>query len=300
MRKYWLLSILLISSCGWVDQRFGRMEGGSTEAHFQFGNGGDFSAQALELYGNIAVYLVGVNGTPYSTNMTLGNKFDNASITLPNGSYRVYAIGWDGDNSGACTAPSPCSPGQGQVRCSSPNLPVLSLTGGTASVNLTMNTANCDFTIPTAYTPGMAAATDFKQMGVYLCGPSSTLPGSCNTPTTRDVSMELVVYQKQNGSFTVIESLTKKMGCIGGANNGGTGTAKNFPVGNPSANDRPFAVRFRLFASGSGCSGTVYQEFLFSEGLTSYAVAPGAANAYFDYVNGGWGSQSVLKLKAAL
>lgn len=300
MQKLWLLVILFASSCGWVDSRFSRIEGGHTEAKFNFGNDGDFSTAALELYGNIAIYLVGVNGTPYSTNMTLGSKFDNSSITLPNGSYRVYAIGWEGDNSGACTAPSPCSPGQGQVRCSSDSLPILNLTGGSASVNLSMSTANCNFTNPTAYTPGMASATDFKQMGIYLCGPSSTLPGSCNTPTSRDVSMELVVYQKQNGEFTVLESLTKKMGCVGSANNGGAGTAKNFPPGNLASADRPFAVRFRLFAAGSGCSGTVFQEFLFSEGLTSYAVAPGAANVYFDYVNGGWGSQTVIKLKAAL
>jgi hypothetical protein len=296
MRKVWLILALFLSSCGWVDSRFGRLDTNSTVTTFQFDHGSDFSASALELYGYIAIFLVGIDGNAYSTNMTLGSKFDSGSITLPNGNYRVYAVGWDGDNSGACTAPSPCSPVQGQARCSDPGMPSISLAGGSTTVNLTLNTANCSFTGPSVYSDGQAAEANLKPLNLKLCGSASTLP-SCNTTgSTWDVSMELVVYRKNGAMFEVIESLTKQIGCAAGVGNAGVPTAKNFPAGLASAADRPFAYRFRVYPNGSGCTGTLQAEFLFGEGLAAYATAPGAGVSYFDYSNG-VGSHALLLLK---
>jgi hypothetical protein len=296
MRKICLLALLLLSSCGWVDDRFGRIQGASTEANFKFNQDQEFSTQALELYGNIAIYLVGVNGNPYSTNLVIGNRFEPASITLPNGSYRAYAVGWEGDNSGACTSPSPCSPVQGQARCSDPNAPVVNLTGGRASVNLNLSTSHCDFTVPSVYSEGQAAATDLKPLNVKICGSASSLP-TCNTPgSSWDVSMELVVYQKNGNALSVNEALTKQFGCLTGVANAGAPSAKNFPVGYSSAADRPFTYRFRVFPNGSSCSGALQAEFLFGEGLSAFATAPGSGVSYFDYFNGG-GSHAVLYLK---
>lgn len=300
MRKFFLLVVLFASSCGWVDSRFGRIEGGSTEASFRFNQGSDFSAQALELYGNIAIYIVGVNGNPYSTNLLLGSKFDGASITVPNGPYKVFAIGWDGDNGGACTAPSPCSPVQGQTRCSEPEVAPIQFSGGSTTVNLELSSVHCDQATDTVYSPGQTTPgiSELKPLNIKICGAASTLP-TCNTPgSSWDVSMELVVYQKTGTALSVIEPLTKQIGCAASVNNAGFATAKNFAPGSASFAEHPFAYRFRVYPSGSSCSGTLQAEFLFGEGLANYAMAPGSSVSKFDYYNAG-ASHAQLYLKGA-
>jgi hypothetical protein len=178
-------------------------------------------------------------------------------------------------------------------------MPAVNLTGGAASVNLSLTTSHCDFTVPSMYSVGQAAATDLKPLNVKICGSASTLP-SCNTPgSSWDVSMELVVYQKNGTALSVIESLTEPFGCLTGVANAGSPSAKNFPPGLNATNyDKPFAYRFRVYPNGSSCSGAAQAEFLFGEGLASYTTAPGSAVSYFDYFNGG-GTHAILYLKGA-
>lgn len=295
-----LVMIFALHSCGLVEDRFGRLpEGSTTTTSFVFDREGDYSTQALELYGGIAIYLVGTNGNGFSTNLWLRDKFDRREITVPNGSYRVYAVGWEGDNSGPCATPTPCAPAQNQARCSDPNMPVVNMTGGITNVALNMSTGHCDFANPSVFSPGQATLTNFKSKNLSLCDPSSSpWPANCFTPTpARDVAIELVIYKKNGGAFTVLEGDTKRLECLNNVSNGASASAVRLPTGNPSHADQPFAVRLRLYGNASGCTGAIFGEYLFGLGLAGYSAAPGIATTKLDYLNGGAGNPALLKFK---
>jgi hypothetical protein len=288
---------ITLSSCGYIDKKYGRSDDADTNLSFNLAGSGHFNALSGELYGGIYVYLVGQNGAP-TANVLMKNVFTLSGITLPNGLYKLYAVGWDGDNSGACTAATPCSPVQNQTHCSDPAGVNVNLTGGSQVVSIALNQSNCTYGSASVFSGGQSspAITSIKPLAIMLCGSASSLP-TCNTPGSPwDVKFEIVTYRKDGNSMVINEAETDQIGCATSVSNSSVATGKNFVTGSTSAADRPFAYRFRIYPSSSGCTGTMQAEFLFKEGLENYATSPGSTNSYFDYNNSA-SSHAQLKLK---
>ncbi len=296
-KMLFLFAPLLLISCGKFEEKFGRLSGDTTTVHLQAGNASPLAA--LELYGRIGVYLVGENGNPFSTNVFLRDRFETVSLQVPNGSYRIYAVGWDGDNSGACSNPVNCSPMQSQTRCTPLSGHLVTLSGGSATVPLVLDDDSCSPTLNSVFSEGASALTSLKPLHVKLCTSASSMP-SCTGPssTNYDVKMEAVGYVRTGGNMQVLENNTFQIGCATAMfSTPGAQTAKNFPTGSPSAAHKPFAYRFKVYSSNNAtCTGTLLGEYLFPVGLANFAQSPGASTTNFTYDNSA-GSHAAVYLK---
>lgn len=287
-----------LAACGPLENAFQRKSDQETRVEFHLQSSASHGTMvAQDLYGSLMIYLWGVDGNPNAASLNLDNKYQSGGLSLPNGPYRAYAVGWGGDNSGPCNSPSPCEPVRGQTFCSDPNGVPINLIGGTVPMTLVMSSANCTYGSPSVFSPGQAAPglSEFKPLQIYICGSGSTLPGTCGVSVPRDVKMEAVVYRRNMSDPIIDESKTKEFGCAPNADETTpASTSKNFMPGNSSHPIRPFVYRFRVYNGGSGCTGAMLGEFLFKGGLDT-ANSYGPSVASFDYYNGG-ASHSLLKL----
>lgn len=284
-----LFFVLVLSSCGKFQDKFSRIQNDRTNLEINTaGDKGALGTMAQELWGRSIVVVVGQDGLAYSRSVIVSDKTEPLSLNLPNGNYKAYAVGWDGDFSGACPNPANCYPVQGQAYCSSPNGIPLSLTGGNSSVTITLSTAGCDFTAATVFTGGQAATTTIKPTNVKVCATASALP-ACTAPgAAHDVQMELLEYEKIGGNLTIFEDKTLSHGCAPSVTESGAGTGKNPPVG------FPFISRFRLYTAASSCGSGLSKTYLFGAGLSGYASSPGSADVYYNYYNAGSGFTQLL------
>jgi hypothetical protein len=284
-----ILSVCLLSGCGWINKKYGRSDSNSTNLSFNFSKNGGMSTQALELYGGIGIYIVGQNGAP-SSNILISNKFEAASISLPNGLYKIYSVGWDGEySSSPCTVADPCSSVMGQAHCSDPNGVSLNLAGGSTSVSLALSQSNCAFGSASVYSPGQSspAISTFKPIKLYACAAPTSLP-TCTAVYSWDVLLETVVYKKDaSGNMVIDETANADMGCHTGVTESGLVTGRNFPASSIGASTKPFAMRARVYNNGSSCTGALIAEYLFKDGVANFASSPGGSDVYFDYYNGG-------------
>jgi len=282
--RWWVLcSLLLFTACGKFQEKFGRLNSGETTVTVAPRSGEGIQPYAQEMFGKIMLYFVGVNGHQHTESMNLHDRYDTKDFNLPNGSYRVFAIGWDGDNSGPCAAPSPCSTFQGQARCTpSAGVPV-QLSGGSLTIPLNFAAANCDFTIPSVYSPGQAGDTNFRGLDVKTC--SSGTGSGCSVGGTQDVAMEVLVYKKTPAGLVIDESQTEKIGCAQ-TTGGILLTAKNFPPGNANSAYRPFIYRLQVHTGAGGtCSSAVSKTFLFGNGLHDYPSSSGPNATEFLFIS---------------
>lgn len=293
--KVSLILLALLSGCGNFQEKFSRLSNDRTTLQIQTsggasGDGDSIGPFAKELWGRSYIAIVGQNGLNYSRGLVVPDKTQLMSLSLPNGQYKLYAVGWDGDFGGPCANPNNCYPVEGQAYCSDPNGIVLNLSGGSISITINLAAASCNFTSPTIFTGGQAATTTIKPTSVRVCASSDTLP-SCTAPgASHDVQMELLEYEKAGDEIKINETNSLSHGCAPSVNNTGSNTSKNPPIG------FPFISRFRLYPSGSSCNSVPSKTYLFRSGLVNYGSSPGTSGVYYDYSNAS-SSHTLLLLK---
>lgn len=179
-KKFSLLFVatLFLGSCGQYSRFADRTDGLTT---VRFGTGPTNGPAALTLTGGVMIYAIGEGGLPQRTIKLVdaGNASGSRSLTLPNGSYRFYALGYSAANL------------QGTVACGSANAgEPLALNGTARTVELNLTHTNCQ-------------DSPFTSSALFY------LPGSGFRP------LQLVSCDSVAGNATV-EAFTATSTCTGG------------------------------------------------------------------------------------
>lgn len=230
--------------------------------------------EATALTGGMMVYFINENNT--TSGRAFGFSSDSAVsgrvVTLPNGSYRVYAYGWDGGQ-----------PLQGQTRCGRGDQgAVINLSGVTTTVSLDMSMANCLFGTENDFGLQYQAndpspLDNFDEMSVQLC--TGDPFSSCNVATSGSYYMKLEMLGGSkfgDGAFSEDSSYTLSSGCAAS----GTGTivtAYRPPVGTTRFSP-PMRLSFYPDATCSSASGT----YTYLDGIKQYRTGASGTNQYLD------------------
>jgi hypothetical protein len=288
----WIFVIALLGACGMIRDKFGRLENGSTLLTVKIPQDSMSTSAWPSINGGIMIYIVGVNGSPFATTAPInpgGGSSASVDINVPNGTYKVYALAWDGPSSGNNL--------QGQIGCGQSS-GTGTLTGAPETVNITIgNTpADCSFLSGSvfAYSGYNTMTTNFPAITVRACNQVSTGAGNCsavhvgsfNTNASMLIRMEGYIRNGQNfqrrPEFGIVSNCTT-VGASATYN-----AAAILPPGNSSSIDKPFAASVSFFAAtNTSCSGQPDRVIFFPQGFangTSDAVSHVGAggNVYVD------------------
>ena len=248
MGKLFLLFPLLLFSCGYIDKKFGRSQGYSQVTIQQSRNQGLNTSSILN--GGLIVYAVKEDGSRKAA--SLSNENGSLTITLPNGSYQFYAVGWP-------KVGLESSPPAYNLRCAT--IGPLALTGQSTTVSLTMNSSNCASSSAFASSNAKAGGT-IPNLQFVNCAPTNNVNvgsagGNCEPTKGSFVGsgrVRLLTYEFSSGPL--IENGSLSSGCFSGVFSSGMNIPAPIviPPGVPGGNS-PFATRIEVF-SEPDCAGT--------------------------------------------
>lgn len=262
--------IFLATGCGKLSEKFGRIREGESRVTFALAGDEKNFSSFNTLQGRALVYLVGVNGTNFTTNLELDNETSDYTVVVPNGQYKVYAVGWAGPNSV-----------EGQSYCgfgSSGN--VISLQGGATTVPIGMTVGNCDFTNSSIFADaGLTDSTNFSSLSINFCNGITGTP-SC---TANDngyggnyLKFNFDIYRSDSVGYQRLGNF--EFGC-GFINTNNAASSKRIPLGNSSgAFPKIFAVNFSVHTDSS-CTSAPVITFAARNGIRNGASSGAAASA---------------------
>ena len=129
----WLVTFsILAAGCGRFKDKFGRIEEERTQVSLENDRG---ALSTLTLNGGILVYFEDKSDSNKFFIFKLNNDSETRSVTVPNGVYKVYAVGFSGSNN--LEGNGYCSLGDGGAD--------VSLSGAAKTVTLTFSQSNCSF-----------------------------------------------------------------------------------------------------------------------------------------------------------
>ena len=152
-----VFGILILAACGNLREKFGRKEGGYTKVSLS-----NQSRTAATLNGGLMVYFVEV--APKDGGLGFGFQTEtaalNRALAIPNGAYKVYAIGYDG--AANLEGDGFCGYGNGGA--------VVTLSGGATNVNLDISRDTCNFGAGTVFAHGLGSDyTNFDRLTLNFC-----------------------------------------------------------------------------------------------------------------------------------
>lgn len=299
-------TISFLAACGKITEKFGRIEQGQSKIEFVVPQ----DPAAAVLVRGIMIYVYSVNPGGYSTTLKLNSEDDapNRSLQLPNGLYRILALGWNG------ASPLAVNPGAGGLRCAYGNggLP-LALNGQSETIQLNMSNDGCGFQNSAgtimypadvssyAFTNG-GGIKSFKVASISFCA-SGAFTGaagtasSCTTPSSTYGSaymrVALVGYQRQGDNIQVKPAsesfLTDCTAAATGVLNMG-----HIPPGNPNFPGL-FYTKILIYGADSTCASNPIQVLDFRNGFSrndlpnfpTLIYAPGSSVISHFLVNAG-------------
>jgi hypothetical protein len=272
MLKYILLALAL-TSCGKFLDKFSRQEGARTEVRL---TGSNLSAGNMD--GGMMIYLVRQGGEKMggvAVGASNSDLMQGKSVLVPNGDYKVYAIGSDGTSGQLLVGLAKCGYGNSGA--------LLHFTGGSATVAIQMSAANCAFGTNSYF--GDANQTNlpgnsFDVLQFQACGTAAYLTCDDNTGATFRVKFRLLAGEKPAGDAPMIEapqgSLTS--GCSS-ASSGGIVTSDFLAfVGSEEFSPPAEAL---IYADGT-CSGAIQARLRFEDGMRDYMNVANGALIYVD------------------
>lgn len=295
---WWQLGVLVVlSACGKFDEKFGRERGGFSKLEISLPK----DVRAGDLANGVMVYVYNMAENGFSTTIKFDSE-DQASaktLSLPNGSYRIFAIGWQAGNIFGDSSTGPkCGTTPG-------DLP-LSLQGQSASVNLVMTSAGCQFGMPGGgllYPPSegyaYSSAVNVRTTQYNFCddnGTTGTAPTvSCQNPNTavngKDMRVVLLGFTRSGDSWAPLADSEHIYGACSGAIASGIVSVSYLPPGNSAPGVKGlFSSRIEIFAGGSSCTGTPWKTITFRDGLFGSAGPVNAARI------GRWADMSYNRL----
>lgn len=283
MAALWV-ACLALCACG----KFNRLEnGGFTDVKFtrSFMSYGDGFESMATLNGGLMIYAY---SSSYVTNKLLTTEDDaNKSITLPNGQYTFYAVGYT----------SASGPLSSNNRCAVVGAGVpITLDGTAKTVTLNMSQANCadgelvNNTSSFSHGGTSASAGDFGRLQLLYCGTgANTAIGSFVSTDTCGYSatayqwgqgegtslsgmmsyrISLPVFKRSGGQYQKLDSgITGNCHYVstGGEQIGAVTDLSRVPLGN-SAKPGAFPVEISAWGA-SDCSGTPAAVHYFNDGM---------------------------------
>lgn len=287
----WMLLAVLAAGCGEFRQKFGRNESGMTQVQFALPSD-ELHASGVLVRG-MMIYMARTDNQ-FVTNLKLSSEDEaaTASITIPNGVYEMFAVGWNG-----------ASPFQvsGGLRCAKRSVEdgtAVTLGGGSTTISLVMNNANCELAQSggNVLYPADVAGTPFSSAGnvfntrVKFCANASTgggapSPATCtasgqtNFAIGKRFQAELVTYVRNGGAYQRLPDPSRYI--LGDCNAVATTGVLDLgpvPIGDPTdSHGGIFALRLRIHANAdSTCTGAPLQIIDFPEGLSFPSVQYGS------------------------
>lgn len=215
------------------------------------------------LGGRAIVYFVSTDGN-YARAIGLLNEEDQRTVSIPNGSYKVYAIGWV----------DPMDPMDSQAKCDTANggNPI-TFGGGEKVIQFDLSVAKCQFGTTTHFGNGTDHATgNFRNVEVYICnaGPTDGCPG--NNLSGYSTRIFLYEYERNGNSYSIDKNNSLRSVCadFSASNNV---TLIGYP---PPGADHALAV---AVFSGASCPGNPVRTYEFLKGMSNASATLGAGIA---------------------
>lgn len=256
-----------LAGCGRISEKFGRSSGGYTTVTFNSRPAGAHSIFYTPQSGGVMIYFsrVGDNMGGLAFGFPHDAAVAGASISVPNGSYKVYALGWEGSN-----------PLEGNTRCAFGNGGAyINLVGGGATVSLSLTDTACAFNTAGPFSSALGSdqgsPLNFDSLNLAQCFAGV---GSCSTNGSfaEYYRIQLSGGEKPPGSGPMIFSDAYAL----------TSTCKSFSAGVSSSNVRiPSGgaqmnppLRILFFGANSSCSGVPTRVVNIEDGLRDFLGAP--------------------------
>lgn len=266
-----LVALFVLSGCG----RFDRLDDGKfTEVRFNQSQESTAPGALATFTGGVLVYAY---STSFATNLKLNDETGSGVLSLPNGAYTFFAIGYD-DSASPLTKNT-------TMKCAvtGPGNSII-LDGTPKNIALNLTAADCtslEFADSSNYFE--SSASSFNRIGSIHCAASvniSTLSAANDCISTGwggigGYRTVVPAYSVRNGVFNRMGEMA-----VGNCNNaipsgGYTNSLIRFPAGR---SDRPFnfPVEFYTYTEGS-CTSTPIATHRFHKGLT-YGAFPDGLN----------------------
>ncbi len=268
-----MVLVAVVAACGRLNEKFGRAETGFTQVTLQR-NGGPEPFGLLN--GGLMVWFVEANNPTNGYGRSFGfpteDLANGAVVTMPNGAYKVYAVGWQGG-----------SPLSGQARCGVGNSGgILELRGSPSSVGITLNMGNCNFGGSGPFGHPNAAdsgVTNFDFWTINLCTGNPYSACTPSTPTNGGFRLRVLGGEKFGaGTFAKVGMDTLSSNCHSFSS--GTISLSANPVVGYIGLSVPLEI---AVYSDSSCS-TAPVERSFPGGLASY-INSGSSATNAPYVD---------------
>lgn len=270
----WIFVACLLGACGMIRDRWGRQEGGMTKFTVNVSRD-ELRPQAWpSIGGGIMVYVVGVDGTPFGTTIPLnpaGGSSAQAEISVPNGTYKAYALAWDGAGSNYL---------QGQIGCSnSTSAKTLAGTPENANLTITNTSSECGYLTDSAFSYAGYNVTggNFPVLVIKAC---SSMGGTCigthpsySSGASMLVRMEGYVRNGQSFERRPEFGLAGACATVPAGVSGTASTSLIIPPGHTGgAYDKFLGVSVAFYPSpNTMCSGTPSRLVFFPRGLVNGA-----------------------------
>lgn len=252
--------------CGRLAEKFGRENKGTTKVNFS-AKQSSLAANSI-LPGKIMIYMLGINGNPYSTTLALNDENDsNTSLSLPNGTYSVYAFGWAGPNTA-----------EGNPRCGfGDNGNPIVLSGGAKTISLELTAANCAYNADSAFSEAQFsdASLGFRYLYTKICtGGVAYTTSNCNSPSPaynggNYAKYSLVGYQKIGDDYTLLPGRgIDGIDCIL-ISTGAAASVKRIPAGTSIAGYPRFIFLQVTIHSDASCNSAPIRTYQLKEGYAN-------------------------------
>ncbi len=274
-RLYTVLLLALISfsliACGKFAEKFSRLRKDYTLVNFSTDRE-SYESMATQL-GGVMVYVVNQTGGAYSVFLGYANEdLDSATIAIPNGTYKIYAIGYAGSSIGG-----------GQVRCGYGNGGSLVTFNGTAqTVPVNLNQATCSFgsnsDFAWAANANQPSNTNFDSWTINLCSGSAYPSCTAASASSHGVKVTLMAgsgVPSGLGSENTSQSLVSVCRPEASASFSFSSSFLNAPI----APGFPMPLKIEFYADSS-CASTVSRTFSFTNGLRDYLSVSSGSSVY--------------------
>lgn len=266
-----LLLVFAATGCGKFADKFSRINGDVTRVHFDNRNG---DIQPLgTLNGGLMIYFMDANDL--HSGRAFGFSSEDAvlakSVLIPNGTYKVYALGWDGANKI-----------EGQSRCGFGDAgQTITLSGAAKTVSIGMSATNCSFGsasyFATANGANDSSNTNFDTANFTLCD-GAAVGCSPSTQGSWYVKAEVLAGVGLANSFSEVSADTIS-GCSTASGSSNIATSFRLPVGSTQ-----FSPPVRVsFYDNAACTGTASGTYQFLDGLHMYIDNASSGGSYKVY-----------------
>lgn len=269
-----LCVLVFFSACGKLEEKFGRERGGYSKLEISLPK----SVSAGELANGVMVYVYNVAEDGFSTTIKFDSEDQAATkaLTLPNGHYKVFAIGWLAGNIFGDSSNGPkCGTTPG-------DLPI-SLYGQSASVSLVMNAAGCQLGLSTGgllYPPddtqSYSNSVNVRSMQYNFCNdgnltgsePNMSCSNANAAVTGLNIRVVLLGFSRSGDSWAPLPDSEHIYGACSGDISSGVVSVSYIPPGNSAPGVKGlFSSRIDFFNSAANCTGAPLKSITFRDGL---------------------------------